>query len=125
MAELLKHPNAMKKVQEKVKNVVRNKIKVDAEDKDPKWWENPEEFIPERFENSSIDFKGQDFQLNPFGFEKRRCPGIAFGVASIEFVMANLLYWFDWKLPAGETTENMDIAELYGLTVIKKTPLHV
>ncbi|PPR92664.1 hypothetical protein GOBAR_AA28006 [Gossypium barbadense] len=137
MAELLKHPNAMKKVQEKVKNVVGNKIKVDAEDvsydipsntkvlinawaiqRDPKWWENPEEFIPERFENSSIDFKGQDFQLNPFDFGKRRCPRIAFGVASIEFVMANLLYWFDWKLPAGETTENMDIAELYGLTVI-------
>ncbi|PPR92663.1 hypothetical protein GOBAR_AA28005 [Gossypium barbadense] len=86
--------------------------------RDPKWWENPEEFIPERFENSSIDFKGQDFQLNPFDFGKRRCPRIAFGVASIEFVMANLLYWFDWKLPAGETTENMDIAELYGLTVI-------
>ncbi|KAK8333856.1 hypothetical protein V6Z11_A10G234200 [Gossypium hirsutum] len=168
MAELLKHPNAMKKVQEEVRNVVGNKLKVDAEDvktlrlhpagplllprqtsasvkfggydipsnttvlinawaiqRDPKWWENPEEFIPERFENSSIDFKGQDFQLNPFGFGRRRCPGIAFGVASIEFVMANLLYWFDWKLPAGETAENMDMAELYGLTVTKKTPLHV
>ncbi|MFQ6646733.1 hypothetical protein Gotur_020428 [Gossypium turneri] len=179
MAELFKHPNAMKKVQEEVRNVVGNKLKVDAEDvskmkylkcvlketlrlhpagplllprqtsasvklggydipsnttvlinawaiqRDPKWWENPEEFIPERFENSSIDFKGQDFQLNPFGFGRRRCPGIAFGVASIEFVMANLLYWFNWKLPAGETAENMDMAELYGLTATKKTPLHV
>nr|KJB73426.1 hypothetical protein B456_011G232900 [Gossypium raimondii] len=168
MAELFKHPNAMKKIQEEVRNVVGNKLKVDAEDvskikylkcvlketfkttsgcvklggydipsnttvliyafaiqRDPKWWENPEEFIPEGFENSSIDFKGQDFQLNPFGFGRRRCPGIAFGVASIEFVMANLLYWFNWKLPAGETAENMDMAELYGLTVTKKTPLPV
>ncbi|MBA0749895.1 hypothetical protein Gogos_003771 [Gossypium gossypioides] len=32
MAELLKHPNAMKKVQEEVKNVVGNKSKVDMED---------------------------------------------------------------------------------------------
>ncbi|MBA0881630.1 hypothetical protein Goshw_002858 [Gossypium schwendimanii] len=179
MAELLKHPNAMKKVQEEVRNVVGNKLRVDAEDvskmkylkcvlketlrlhpagslllprqtsssvklggydipsdttvlinawaiqRDPKLWENPEDFIPERFENSSIDFKGQDFQLIPFGFGRRRCPGIPFAVAAIEYVMANLLYWFDWKLPAGEIAENLDMTELFGLTVTKKTPLHV
>ncbi|TYH51130.1 hypothetical protein ES332_D10G253200v1 [Gossypium tomentosum] len=179
MVELLKHPNAMKKVQEEVRNVVGNKLRVDAEDvskmkylkcvlketlrlypagslllprqtsssiklggydipsdttvlinawaiqRDPKWWENPEDFIPERFENSSIDFKGQDFQLIPFGFGRRRCPGIPFAVAAIEHVMANLLYWFDWKLPDGEIAENLDMTELFGLTVTKKTPLHV
>ncbi|TYH51131.1 hypothetical protein ES332_D10G253300v1 [Gossypium tomentosum] len=151
MAELLKHPNAMKKVQEEVKNVVGNKSKVDMEDiskmeylkyyhipsdttvlinawaiqRDPKWWEKPEEFIPERFENSSIDFKGQDFQLIPFGFGRKGCPGMPFGVASVEYVMANLLYWFDWKLPAGQNANNLDMTELYGLTVNKKIPLHV
>ncbi|PPD71302.1 hypothetical protein GOBAR_DD31819 [Gossypium barbadense] len=143
MAELLKHPNAMKKVQEEVKNVVGNKSKVDMEDiskmeylkcviketlrlhpRDPKWWEKPEEFIPERFENSSIDFKGQDFQLIPFGFGRKGCPGMPFGVASVEYVMANLLYWFDWKLPAGQNANNLDMTELYGLTVNKKIPLH-
>ena len=48
-----------------------------------------------------------------------------FAVASIEYVIANLLYWFDWKLPAGEIAENLDMTELYGLTVVKKVPLHV
>ncbi|TYH51126.1 hypothetical protein ES332_D10G252800v1 [Gossypium tomentosum] len=93
--------------------------------RDPKWWENPEEFIPERFENSSIDFKGQDVQFIPFGFGRRSCPGIPFAVSVIEYVMANLLYWFDWKLPVGEIAENLDMAELYGQTINRKNPLHV
>lgn len=29
--------------------------------RDPLSWEDPEEMRPERFLNSSIDFKGQDF----------------------------------------------------------------
>ncbi|PPD70825.1 hypothetical protein GOBAR_DD32297 [Gossypium barbadense] len=93
--------------------------------RDPKWWENPEEFIPERFENSSIDFKGQDVQFIPFGFGRRSCPGIPFAVSVIEYVMANLLYWFDWKLPVGEIAENLDMTELYGQTINRKNPLHV
>ncbi|XVF49763.1 hypothetical protein PTKIN_Ptkin04bG0040300 [Pterospermum kingtungense] len=93
--------------------------------KDPNWWEKPEQFIPERFENSSVDFKGQDFHFIPFGIGRRGCPGMPFGVASVEYVVANLLYWFDWKLPAGENVENLDMTELYGLTVSKKVPLHV
>ena len=48
-----------------------------------------------------------------------------FGVSSIEYVIANLLYWFDWELPAGEIAENLDMTECYGLTVNKKAPLHV
>ncbi|XWS47870.1 hypothetical protein CRYUN_Cryun13aG0022700 [Craigia yunnanensis] len=100
-------------------------INVWAIQRDPNWWEKPEEFIPERFENSPVDFKGQDFQFIPFGFGRRGCPGMPFAVASVEYVIANLLYWFDWKLPAGEIAENLDMTELNGLTVGKKVPLHV
>ncbi|KAK6781291.1 hypothetical protein RDI58_023475 [Solanum bulbocastanum] len=49
--------------------------------RDPEIWKNPEEFIPERFLNNDIDFKGQDFELIPFGADRRGCPGIALGVA--------------------------------------------
>ncbi|KAK8488964.1 hypothetical protein V6N11_019498 [Hibiscus sabdariffa] len=38
-------------------------INVWAIQRDPKWWDNPEEFIPERFENNGVDFKGQDFHF--------------------------------------------------------------
>ncbi|KAL1568316.1 cytochrome P450 736A117-like protein [Salvia divinorum] len=35
--------------------------------RDPVYWEEPDKFMPERFLNSSIDFKGHDFHLIPFG----------------------------------------------------------
>ncbi|TYJ05970.1 hypothetical protein E1A91_A12G200600v1 [Gossypium mustelinum] len=91
----------------------------------PEVWEKPEEFIPERFEKSSSDFKNQDFEYIPFGFGRRGRPGMAFAVAFIVDLVANLLYWFDWKLPDGEIAENLDMDEVYGLTVFKKAPLRV
>ncbi|GMN52133.1 hypothetical protein TIFTF001_021283 [Ficus carica] len=92
----------------------------------PDFWERPEEFIPERFENNPIHLNGPDFKLIPLGFGRRRCPGLAFGISSIEYLIANILYWFDWKLPheAG-SVENMDMTEAFGMTICKKFPLHV
>ncbi|KAF3438767.1 hypothetical protein FNV43_RR21531 [Rhamnella rubrinervis] len=94
--------------------------------RDPSSWDMPEEFIPERFENSSVDFKGHDFQFIPFGTGRRGCPGMTFGVASIEYVTANLLYWFDFKLPEdGDLGKDLDMTEAYGLTACKKVPLRL
>lgn len=89
--------------------------------RDLKVWERPEEFIPERFEDSPIDYKGQDFEFIPFGGGRRGCPGMTFGVASVENVVANLLCWFDWKLKG----EDMDMTEINALTASKKIPLRL
>ncbi|KAH6794763.1 hypothetical protein C2S52_005240 [Perilla frutescens var. hirtella] len=67
--------------------------------RDPDYWENPNEFIPERFLNSNIDIRGQDFGLFPFGSGRRMCPGMPIGIATVELGVANLLYSFDWELP--------------------------
>lgn len=96
--------------------------------RDPSFWDRPEEFIPERFENTGVDFKGQDFHFIPFGSGRRGCPGMAFGVASIECVIANLLYWFDWKLPEDGSLglgKDLDMSEVYGLTAYKRVPLRL
>ncbi|KAK4356807.1 hypothetical protein RND71_022417 [Anisodus tanguticus] len=91
--------------------------------RDPEIWENPEEFIPERFLNSSIDFKGQDFELIPFGAGRRGCPGIALGVATVDLMLSNLLYAFNWELPCGMKKEDVDMDVLPGITMHKKNDL--
>jgi cytochrome P450 len=72
--------------------------------RDPKVWERPE-----------------DFEFIPFGGGRRGCPGMTFGVASVENVVANLLCWFDWKLQG----EDLDMTEINALTASKKIHLHL
>ncbi|KAK6130789.1 hypothetical protein DH2020_035477 [Rehmannia glutinosa] len=60
--------------------------------RDPSLWENPEEFRPERFLDSSIDYRGLHFELVPFGAGRRGCPGISFGLAVDELALAKLVH---------------------------------
>ncbi|GLT69989.1 hypothetical protein SLA2020_420950 [Shorea laevis] len=88
--------------------------------------ERPEEFLPERFEDNPVDFKGQDFEFIPFGGGRRGCPGLTFGVASIEYVVANILCCFDWKLLSADVQgKDLDMSEVNGLTVTKNIRLHL
>ncbi|XP_075650607.1 cytochrome P450 71B34-like [Castanea sativa] len=95
--------------------------------RDPKYWENPEEFIPERFMDNSIDYKGQNFELLTFGSGRRGCPGIYMATTTIELALANLLYCFNWKLPDGMKEEDINMEEAAGLslTTSKKTALNL
>ncbi|KAJ3696561.1 hypothetical protein LUZ61_000266 [Rhynchospora tenuis] len=98
-------------------------VNVWAIGRDPKFWEDPEEFKPERFATSNVDFRGTDFELLPFGSGRRMCPGISFGLANLELALTTLLYHFDWKLPSNVKPEDVDMSEAPGITVRKKTPL--
>ncbi|XXG72382.1 hypothetical protein AAC387_Pa07g1492 [Persea americana] len=68
--------------------------------RDPDCWQHPNEFMAERFMGSEIDYKGQHFEFIPFGASRRICPGMLFGTTSVELVLANLLYLFNWELPS-------------------------
>lgn len=91
--------------------------------RDPKYWEDPEEFRPERFINRNVDFRGTDFEFLPFGSGRRMCPGISFGLANVELALTSLLYHFDWKLSNNVKLEDIDMSESLGLTSRRKTPL--
>ena len=51
------------------------------------------------------------------------CPGMLHGLANIEVALANLLYFFDWELPAGMREEDIDTDLIPGITMQKKNPL--
>lgn len=93
--------------------------------RDPKYWgDEAEEFKPERFENSAVDYRGNNLEYIPFGSGKRICPGINFGVANVEFTVSTLLYHFDWEMPGGGfRNEDLDMTESFGVTVKRKNNL--
>ncbi|CAJ2675711.1 unnamed protein product [Trifolium pratense] len=94
--------------------------------RDPEDWEDPEEFYPERFVTSSVDFKGKNFELIPFGSGRRMCPAMNMGVLTVELSLANLLHSFDWKLPNGFDKEQvLDTQVKPGITMHKKIDLYL
>ncbi|TVU44020.1 hypothetical protein EJB05_03444, partial [Eragrostis curvula] len=177
MAELMRKPSLLNKVQQEIRSAVGNKERVQAEDmpklkylkmvvketlrlhpaaplllpretlrdvkicgydvpaktrlfvnawaigRDMASWDDPDEFDPGRFDGKDVDFNGTHFELLPFGAGRRMCPGMAMGVATTEFTLANLLYCFDWELPEGVRSEDISMEEAGGLTVHKKVPL--
>lgn len=75
----------------------RVSVNVWAIGRDPTVWEDPMEYKPERFMGSSLDFKGNDFELLPFGAGRRICPGISTASKILPLAMASLEYHFDWS----------------------------
>ncbi|WMV21323.1 hypothetical protein MTR67_014708 [Solanum verrucosum] len=88
--------------------------------RDPLLWDDPEEYRPERFLNSDIDFKGLNFELIPFGAGRRGCPGITFAIIINELALARIVHKFNLALPK---EEDLDMTECHGLTVRRKLPL--
>ena len=100
-------------------------VNVWAIGRDPNLWKNPEEFLPERFMDNSVDFRGQHFELLPFGAGRRICPGMYMAIATVELALANLLYRFNWNLPNGMREADINMEEAAGITVRKKFALNL
>ncbi|KAI3465332.1 hypothetical protein Pfo_021995 [Paulownia fortunei] len=65
---------------------------------------------PERFLDGKIEYRGHDFEFITFGSGRRICQGLP---------LAHLM----WKLEPGMKPEELDLNELFGLSLHKAVPL--
>ncbi|KAK1441218.1 hypothetical protein QVD17_07061 [Tagetes erecta] len=84
---------------------------------------DPDKFIPERFLEGKIDYKGQSFELIPFGAGRRSCPGINIAHRMLHIILGSLIREFDWKLEENLRAQDMNMEEKFGLTLQRKLPL--
>jgi cytochrome P450 len=81
--------------------------------RDPKIWDNPNDFIPERFLKEEENTKGQNLQVYvPFGGGRRMCPGTNMSSSLINGSVTAMVQCFDWKVVGGDGPDgskvNMD-----------------
>lgn len=91
---------------------------------DPKVWEDPMEFKPERFMGGELfDITGnREIKMMPFGAGRRICPGLGLAMLHLEYFVANLVWCFEWKPVDGD---EIDLSEKLEFTVVMKNPLKV
>ncbi|XP_031270409.1 cytochrome P450 89A2-like [Pistacia vera] len=90
---------------------------------DPKVWEDPMAFKPERFEGGecNIDITGsKEIKMMPFGVGRRICPGLGLAMLHLEYFVANLVWNFEWKIMDGG---EVDLSEKQEFTMVMKNPL--
>jgi cytochrome P450 len=98
-------------------------VNVWAMGRDEAIWHEPERFIPERFLGSTLDYKGGDFELIPFGAGRRVCPGMPLATRMVHMVLATLLNQFEWRLPVEVERTGIKMDEKFGLSLTKAVPL--
>jgi len=96
---------------------------------DPKAWEDPLAFKPERFLNHDngigreFDITGsREIKMMPFGAGRRICPGYQLAMLHLEYYVANLIWKFEWKAVDGD---DVDLSEKAERTMVMKNPLQV
>ncbi|KAF8715484.1 hypothetical protein HU200_027138 [Digitaria exilis] len=91
---------------------------------DPKLWERPTEFDPERFLSGgeAADVTGSaGIRMIPFGAGRRICPGLAMGTTHIALMVARMVQAFEWS--AHPSQPKLDFKDKVEFTVVMDTPL--
>ncbi|KAL3838787.1 hypothetical protein ACJIZ3_023378 [Penstemon smallii] len=92
---------------------------------DPSIWDDPSSYRPERFLDSGVDFKGNNFEFVPFGSGRRMCPGLPMAFVQVQYVVACLVNTFNWFVPRDNDLDEVDMEEVYHLALRKKNHLEL
>ncbi len=87
--------------------------------RDPRWYENPEEFIPERWEGELLR-KIPRFAYFPFSFGARQCIGNSFALMEANLVLATIAQQFRFRLVPGR-----EVVPMASITLRPRNGLHV
>ena len=89
--------------------------------RDPKSWEDPTSFAPERFGFlGGINEARENYKLLPFGTGRRGCPGGGLAQRVIGLALGSMIQCFEWKKTSNEI---IDTTEGRGITMPKLEPL--
>ncbi|KAK4493031.1 hypothetical protein RD792_018155 [Penstemon davidsonii] len=91
----------------------------------PSIWDDPSSYRPERFLDSGVDFKGNNFEFVPFGSGRRMCPRLPMAFVQVQYVVACFVNTFNWFVPRDNDLDELDMEEVYHLAMRKKDPLEV
>ncbi|CAH1428756.1 unnamed protein product [Lactuca virosa] len=152
MSEMLKHPRILEKAQTEIREVVTRRGRVDGTCiqelvflklviKETLRLHPPAPLLLPRESRERCEINGYEIPaktkviVNAWAIgrdpiwwkdpERRVCPGMSFGLANVELPLIKLLYHFDWKLPDGMTSEDLDMNETSGVTVRRKANLNL
>ncbi|KAH7416196.1 hypothetical protein KP509_14G080000 [Ceratopteris richardii] len=78
----------------------------------PKYWEKPEVFNPDRFLKEKIEPTGNDFRFIPFGSGRRSCPGSLIALPILGIVLGRIMQRFELLPPPG--VDKVDLRSVGG-----------
>lgn len=78
----------------------------------PKHWDQPGRFMPERFSGNNIEVSGGDFRFLPFGSGRRSCRSIIIAMPLLTIVLSRLVQSMGQLSPPG--MKKVDVAEKGG-----------
>ena len=89
--------------------------------RDPRFWENPEDVVPERFSDENED-KIHKYAYIPFGAGPRKCIGNTFALIEAQLILATLLQRVRLKLVPGKEVK---LDPSFTLRIEDGLPMHI
>ncbi|TYJ38853.1 hypothetical protein E1A91_A04G022400v1 [Gossypium mustelinum] len=84
------------------------------------FWDDPLRFQPERFLETDINYRGNNFGFFPFGSGRRMCVGVSLAEKMMALLLGSLVHSFEWGLSKGTKPS---LEDKFGVFLKKKESL--